>query len=494
MTKNNKNAAKILALFLSFGLLAGMIACNAPDASDKSDKPGDPGQNPAPEESTASAEEVYPYPEHDFGGDAIKILARRDGANGQQDFEDIYVEEMNGDVLNDAVYRRTLAVEEKYNVKFEITYNPDPSSLTAKNVKADDDAYQIIQEKLIYLAQTLATQNYLLDFNKIDGVALEAPWYNQNLTKDLAINKKVTALGGNMAISDKSGPSVAVFNKKMLVDYGLEDLYQTVREGHWTLDKLQELMKATSRDLDGDGKMTFEHDQWGLMAEDFVGWGLQVSSGNRLAALDEDGIPYITANSPKAVSDWDKIMDIMYDKENRTMHPTSIEAYVDAFMDNRNFLQIQSLCIIYMMRGMKEDFGIIPTPKYDEAQKSHITPTSPYVTRLIAVPVSCRNTGAVGAVIDALSREGTNTVVPAYYDNLLNNKVARDNESIEMLKMIFDSVIYDIGSVYNWGDLWFMNQIFVANEGRDYVSAYEKSASAIQKAMEKTIEAMLNVD
>ena len=479
----------LLFIVILISLCVNVISCNTADTAEDANSPA---ENAAATKSATSVEDIYPYAEHDFGGETIKVLARRDGANGQQDFEDICVEEMNGDVLNDAVYQRTLAVEEKYNVKIEVTYVEDSAGMTAKNVKANEDAYQIIQEKLIYLSQTLGAQNYLVDFNKIDSVTLEAPWYNQNLIKNLAINKKVTALGGDMAISDKSGPSVTVFNKKMLVDYGLEDLYQTVRDGRWTLDKLHELMKKTSRDLNGDGKMTLQDDQWGLMAEDFIGWTLSVGSGNRLAALDDDGLPYITANAPKAVSDWDKIMDIMYDKENRTLHPTSIEAYVETFMNNRNFLQIQSICIIYMMRGMEQDFGIVPVPKYDEAQKSYITPTSPYVTRLIAVPVTCRNTETVGAVIDALSREGTNTVVPAYYDNLLNNKVARDNESIEMLKMIFDSVIYDIGSVYNWGNLWFMNQIFVANEGRDYVSAYEKNESAILKAMEKTIEAMVN--
>ncbi|MCL2813425.1 MAG: hypothetical protein FWD23_02370 [Oscillospiraceae bacterium] len=486
----SQNILKFVLLILPIVLFASLISCNAPDASNAQN---DPAQKETAAQITTSIEELYPYPEYDFGGGTIKILARRDGANGQQDFEDICVEEMNGEVLNDAVYTRTLRVEEKYNVKFDITYNADPSALTAKNVKANDDAYQILQEKLIFLQQTLGTQNYLYDFNKIDGVTLEAPWYNRNLIKDLAINKKVTALGGDMEISDKSGLDVTVFNKKMAADYGLEDLYQTVRDGKWTLDKLQELMRATSRDLNGDGKMTLGDDQWGFMAEDFTGWIFSVSSGNRLAALDDNGIPYITANTPKAVSDWDKILDIMHDKENRILALT-IEEYVETFMNNRNFLQANALCIILMMRAMEQDFGIIPMPKYDEAQKDYITPMSPYVSRFIAVPVTCANTETVGAVIDALAREGTNTVMPAYYDNLINNKIARDEESIEMLKMIFDTVVYDIGSIYNWGNLWFIHQQFVKDGTKDYVSVFEKNAPAIQKAMEKTIEMMQNSD
>ena len=89
-----------------------------------------------------------------------------------------------------------------------------------------------------------------------------------------------------------------------------------------------------------------------------------------------------------------------------------------------------------------------------------------------------------------MARESTNTVMPAYYDNLLNNKIARDDESIEMLKITFGSVVYDIGAVYNWGGLWLMHQGFINSKSRDYVSFYEKNASAIQAALDITIEEM----
>ena len=489
----NRRAFKTVSLFLLLGMFAALISCNTAGNAPAGDDANNPAANPAATEPVTSIDDVYPYPEHDFKSAVINVLARNDGYGGQ-DFEDISVGEENGEVLNDAVYRRTLTVEDKYNVKISVVYNKDPVGITAKNVKADDDAYQIVQEKLIYLQQTLSTQNYLMDFNKIDGVTLEAPWYNQNIIKDLSLNKKVTALGGDMTISDKSGVEVTMFNKQMVADYALDDMYQLVRDGKWTLDKFHELMKATSKDLNGDGKMTLGEDQWGLMAEHLISWVLLVSSGNRLADLDADGIPYITANTPKFLSDFDKIMDIMYDKENRTMHPTSVEAFTEIFMDNRNFLQINVMTTLFMMRGMENDFGIIPPPKQNAQQEKYISTMSPWVSRFIAVPVSCQNTGTVGAVIDALSRESTNTVMPAYYNNLINNKIARDEESIEMLKMIFDSVVYDIGSIYNWGNIWLMYQGFFESGSRDYVSFFEKNSGAIQKALDATIEQMLQYD
>ena len=487
--KSSKHFLKIVSLFLLVSMFAGLISCKTPDVPTDKNESDTLTKNFGSTESVTSIDDIYPYPEHNFGGAVIKVLARNDGYGGQ-DYEDILVEEMNGEVLNDAVYKRTATVEEKYNVKLEITYDKDPSILTSKNVMAGEDAYQFLQEKLIKL-QPLAVQNNLIDFNIIAAITLEAPWYNQNMIKDLAINKKVTALGGDMTVSDKSGVMVTVFNKKMVVENGMEDMYQIVRGGKWTLDKLHELIKITSKDLNGDGKMTLKDDRWGFMAENLVDWTLLTGSGNRLAALDENGIPYITAKTPKFLSDLDRILDIMYDKKSRVKSEL-IEDYYNVFMDNRNFLQINAMSTIFMMRGMENDFGIIPIPKLDEQQPDYITTMSPFVSRFIAVPSTCQEVEMTGAVIDAMARESANTVMPAYYGNLLNNKIARDEESVEMLKIIFDSVIYDIGAVYNWGNLWLMHQQFIDSGSRDYVSFFEKHEPEIQKALDDTINEMLN--
>ena len=478
---------KCLLLFFA-GLVFVLASCAKPDEP-QNEQGGERQQTAEP---TTSIDDVYPYPEHDFGGAEIKVLARKDGYGGQ-DFEDICVEEMNGEVLNDAVYKRTMTVEEKYNVKIDVAYVADPVGTVSKNVKADEDAHQIVQEKLWFLQQNLATQNYLTNLRKVNSITLEAPWYNQSIIKDVAISKKVTVLGGDMTVSDKSGVGGMVFNKQMVLDYGLEDMYKMVREGKWTLDKMDELMKLTSKDLNGDGKMKLEDDQWGLLAEHLVNWAFLIGCGNRLADLDSDGIPYITAGSPKFLSDLDRILDIMYDDQSRIFGPR-VEDYSETFMENRAFMQVNVMSTFFLLRGMETDFGIIPIPKLNEQQEGYLTEISPFVSRIIAIPISCKNPETIGAVIDAMGRESTNTVVPAYFDNMLNNKIARDEESIEMLQLIFDTVVYDIGSIFNWGNLWIMHQQFMDGARKSYVPFLEKNLPAIEKAMQKTIDEMQNIN
>ena len=475
---------KKIAVLLLIVLLASLIACaNTSDT---------PANKTSPTETyELSLTDIYPYPSHNFGGAEINFIALKSGYWGQ-DYEDITVEQMDGEVLNDAVYNRTSVVEDKYNVTIKVTYNSAAIDTVVKSILADDDEYQVIQDKLMYLQSNMATKNYLYDLTEVDSVTLEAPWYNQNIIKDLSLGKKVFVLGGDMTISDKAGVMVTVFNKKIAVDYDVEDLYQTVREGKWTLDKLHELAILTSKDLNGDGKMVNADDQWGLMAEDLAAWALLVGFGHRLADLDSDGIPYISVGGEKFLNDLDKVMDIIYNKNIRAAG--SSENYMDNFLNNRNFIQVQAMSTIFSFRVMEEDFGIIPFPKFDEKQTAHISTLSPWVTRCFAMPTTNRDPEMVGAVIDAMSRESTETVMPAYYENVINNKIARDEESVEMLKLIYASVVYDLGSVYNWGNLWFFHQSFIAGGTREYVSKFAAVEDKIISEMEETIEAMMDYE
>ena len=50
-----------------------------------------------------------------------------------------------------------------------------------------------------------------------------------------------------------------------------------------------------------------------------------------------------------------------------------------------------------------------------------------------------------GAVIETLMCESVNTVLPAYYEIMLKGKYSRDEESSEMLDLIIERCVIDIG-------------------------------------------------
>ena len=498
MKKNHK--IKLIAIFLilsiTITLCLLLTSCGGDNKTDETNNNNNQNQNAADDDRSAnsdgpSLEELYPYPDHDFKGETIKFLSRKDDwANGSQDFDDLNVEAETGEVLNDSVYKRTKTIEEKYSVLIEAEHVKDPTATITKSIKAGDDEYQMIQEKLMFMSATLAPQNFLYNLKAVSSINLDAPWYDQNAIKDLSINNKITVLSGDMTVSDKSGVIFAVFNKKMMMDYGFENLYNTVSEGKWTLDKLYELMTAVSADLNGDGKMTLQDDQWGLIIENYGGWMFSVASGNRIAGLDENGLPYITCTGEKNINDYERIKKIMYEQNGRSS-VNNPEEHANTFAENRALFSITGSSSIAALRSMEEDFGIVPLPKQDETQKDYYTPLSAWISRSIAMPTTCGNPEMVGAVIDAMSRESTETVVPAYFNNLMNQKIARDEESIDMLKMIFGSIIYDLGAVFNWGGIWDEQQNFIGSKKDDYLGNYERIQGKVEAALQKTIDSML---
>jgi len=82
------------------------------------------------------------------------------------------------------------------------------------------------------------------------------------------------------------------------------------------------------------------------------------------------------------------------------------------------------------------------------------------------------------------------TLLPAYYDIALKGKYVRDEESEEMLDLIFATKVFDLGWIYQIGayneDI--MNQL--RNNKKDFASMYDKGLNKAERNMEKINEAI----
>ena len=144
------------------------------------------------------------------------------------------------------------------------------------------------------------------------------------------------------------------------------------------------------------------------------------------------------------------------------------------------------------MRAMESDFGIIPYPKYDEAQKDYYTPMCVVAVPFITVPTSNADLENTGIFLEEYAYQGRKSVLPAFYDILLQRKVARDEESSEMLDLIFDNIFIDIGSVYNFAGM--MSQMNDnGSKGKTEIASFiEKITPKAQTEIDKLVDAMLN--
>lgn len=396
----------------------------------------------------------YELPQFDYNGYEFRIMARKTG--DEWDTRDVYVPDETGEPLPDAVYRRRVNIEDKYNVKIiQVDARVDEFySKISKSVNAGDDAYDALfinletASKCTKSGQTLN----LRDFQYID---LTKPWWDQSIMEDTSIMNKTYYAAGDISIMDDDGTWTMMFNKNMIRDFGLEDPYTLVNEGKWTIDKVQEMMKGVTKDLNGDG--VIDHvDQVGWATTENTIKGLFYSFGlNILTKNDQDLPEYTLPNDIAAIDKLNKIFDVLRPQDGSTMYApdyVSVNAKTNevvqaAFEENRALFYAEVMQCVERIRRMETPFGIVPLPKWDENQPKYHTFVHEWASTVLAVPATVTDLDRTGIIIESLAHEGRKYITPAYKEIALKGKYARDNESSAMIDLIFEGRSADIGLI-----------------------------------------------
>lgn len=260
--------------------------------------------------------------------------------------------------------------------------------------------------------------------------------------------------------------------------------------GEWTIDKFASLLKNTAKDLDGDNKIG-KDDQLGLAFDNMVGVGFPVAAGIKTSEYDSDGLPVVNMNSERTLDIISKLRVIFGDKEN-CFNGESVETGFDnkIFVQGRAIFNTHTMSnMIATFREMEDDYGIIPCPKFDEAQESYYSYSNPWCMIGVAVPVTCADKDTTAYVMEAMARKSYELVRPAQYDMTLKQKVLRDSDAELMLDLIYDNVVYDLNGVFDFGGSASVLEKAI-KQGADFTSAYAKIEEKTKTEIAKFVETM----
>jgi len=310
----------------------------------------------------------------------------------------------------------------------------------------------------------------------------------------MSINHKNYLMAGDMLILDNEATNVLLFNKDLMADLWLDLPYQSVKDGKWTTDKLNDTVKGAAGNLNGDGQMGPD-DRWGFGTFNDTLHAFLVSGGGALAVKDANDIPYIDFASQKNLAVLDKAMNLLYNTQYvvNQQGTGGFDTHL-AFQENKIVFLWGRMHLVEYYRGMESNFGIVPMPKYEEAQEKYYSLVNPYTGVLLGVPRSSSDLDRTSIILEALAAEGKYTLQPAYYNVVLQGKYVRDDESAEMLDIIFGSRVYDIGAVYSFGSVFndFIN--LAAKDDRNITSYYDKKIGAMQTAIDKVVAAFQSMN
>ena len=126
------------------------------------------------------APHAVPVDSLDFGGEELCQVAF--DWQGYQFY--FFASEENGDIMNDAIYNRTRAVEDALNIKLVLEMHGDNLGTYVSEIKpvilAGDDVYDLMFNHCIDGISTYASEGYLYNLDNLPYVDMTAEWWNRN--------------------------------------------------------------------------------------------------------------------------------------------------------------------------------------------------------------------------------------------------------------------------------------------------------------------------
>ncbi|MBO6053866.1 MAG: hypothetical protein J6Q17_09015 [Clostridia bacterium] len=496
---------KLLSLFLAAVMLLPLAAGCANSADPAEDVSGDtPGAEPAVTEEAAETElsrENTPDnlpSDLDFGGLSVPILYR-----GGVDEQEIYVEDLTGEIVDDAIYNRNVSVSERLNIEFQYrasgsgTAQEFPSEARSAITGGADD-YAILSWAQ-YSTLPLCLSHLILDVSGAKYIDYDMPWWNTDYMDILQIgNDKRFFLMGDIALNSLKVTAAVFFNQAVCTDlFGEYDsLYGDVIEGVWTIDKLYDLSEKGYRDLNGNGKKD-KGDLWGISATtvantELFAYGL----GLKVIGRDADGLPELIVEDERNYTVLDRLNELYWNNEGMNKSYDDNQAFNSPVVSNlfaANEILFLPLWLktCESLRDMESGYGILPYPKLDEAQENYISLVQD-TSSIFCIPVTCRQPDEIGAVIEAMCAENYRTVIPAYYDTALKTKYSRDTMSSQMIDLIHDTSMTDFAYAYNYSisSIGTVMRSVVAANG-SLASTVAKSVKAVRKQLSKLVDTYL---
>ncbi len=507
MAKLKRTMAMLIALLMLVPTLAS-CSDNTPAETKETTAQQETSQtaestDASSDESETEDERIKPnIPESaDFGGDDITFLHWYNPAWTEtvRQSRDIYAEGITGEAINDAVYNRNVKIEDAYKVKIalQLEQSTDIASMVGQQVTAGDSTYDVVYQ-LLSAAPALIQKSYFHNLFNVPNIDLEKPWWDQNSISSLSTMGILPLVSTSINVNDKDATAALAFNKTIAENNQLEDLYTLVREGKWTYDKLTEMAEATANDSNGDGTMTPD-DVYGFLGGRDVIDSLYHGSGSQFITKNENDEFVFTFGTERDVDVISKGIDIVNSVWYFNHHAWKDQSdilYRQIFETGHGLFFWMRLDDVTNMRAGDADFGIIPIPKYEEAQDKYYSLVSQHTTGLMSIPITCAgdDLSMVGMVLEALAAESHYTLIPEYIETSLKTKNSRDAESADMLDIILGNRVFDPMNVYSFAN--FGDAIMDAADAnnKDMASLIKSKEKLVNKSIEKVLKAVSAVE
>ncbi len=497
MKKNRILAGLLAALMLVSA--AALAACSGedkttPDAGTAAPSSTEPvTETAAPEETREPTEKEKRalvddgLPERNFDGRTFRFI-------GTEGTETMYVvDEQDGSVFNDALYDRNETVKSRYNVGIGMTTYMSYDAIQpviAQACRSGSADFDVVSYHFIANG-TAAMAGLYQNLNDVPYIDFEKPWWNASNREELTVNGKCFVAFGDIIANTARFPYCYLYNKAMAKDVGAEDLYDVVRRGDWTIDYVKTLCENSYKDVDGDGTRN-RGDRYGLAQQIQTSTGVYLwAFDNPIMAKGEDGMPTFIMHTEKLTDIVTKLCTLLNDTPVYVAPKGDWSSHYEEFAAGNTLFVAGMISNLEWMSGDVDfEVGVLPYPKWDTEQKRYQT----------MLEGSCESFGITilevgdklefdGIITEALCAESYKKFMPVYYDILLMSRYADRPEDAEMIELVMDGRVMDIGYVYDcWSGAGFWLEGWVQTNNTNVTSYLKKAVPGMERYYARVIK------
>ena len=440
----------------------------------------------------------------DWKGKEVTFLCRNDGETSYATYQ-VDAEEASDEPVINAFYLRNQYIKQTFNLDINVVHPESGEDIiemfrTDMMASSGDPTYFGIVHPIHYVAP-LASDGLLKDFKSIDNgyVRLDKEYWDQALIEDVVIKDRVFFLNGDAIVQDDQSTWVMFFNKDVVAEYGLENPYDLVKNDEWTIDKMYEMLQKY--ELTTGAVKSYDPavgDKWGIVVQSYDFYQFMMAADQRMIN-NEGEKPELRINDQENIATFSKIANwFIFDTKNVGVADffgrwdSGVYGQETQIFANGNALFMPNALSTAGGQNIREseiNFGILPLPKRSELQEDYAAGVNAYSCDVIAIPKNLdgENLDAACYALEAMAFFGKQLVTPEYYDRTLTHKRLKDEESVEMLDIIFANRIYDMGSVINFnggveseGTLYFYTDLL--GDRNDAISSHFETRKASYQA------------
>lgn len=403
-------------------------------------------------------------------------------------------EEETGNLENDAMYKRQRELEDKFGIDFlnyactGDDYGGSPTSEVADKVYTDVlsglSTYDLIQGNFNAGGLTMLQNGCLQYVEELDILDFDRSWWMNDMVDQFSIAGHLYFMTGKIVPNHYTDPWCILYNKEIAENYNMEDLYEIVKAGNWTLDKMFEVASVIPANSDVYRTKIYYYNS----ASSFF-----FSGGFEICDFDEEGNPFIsTSLDPDAVDYVHKLAELLGDSS--TCYVTDMigdnnEAEDDMFANGETFYEPQQMGSVAPLREKDVELGILPMPKSSAEQKEYISYVGSGYNAAVYFAKSVQDIEMTCVITEAMAALSEKHLEPAFYEKSLKGRSTYDSESRDMLDIIYRTKKVDFADMYGWGGIveslnkacYGANDSFISG----YTSSVRFAGIQIQKLMKQ---------